>query len=194
MGLEPEVVPERRARFLETRLPELWNSCVATRISSRQGRASPPPLRSGARHRSASVSSAARAPSARAPRTGRFAGRPPRPAAASPARQPQRRQYDQGSPAIAFGMCRRFTCASSCATTTPSSPGEKRPSSSVSHRTTCEDGPNPAVNAFAWSVHEDTSWTTDGASPGTPSIRSSRTASVAESNGRGSEGDRRGER
>src|SRR6185437_6584171 len=45
------------------------------------------------------------------------------------------------------------------------------------HTTTCVDGPKPTVNAFAWSVHDDTSSTRTGV-PCTCSIRSSRTTSA----------------
>ena len=160
--LEPEVVPERRARLLEARLLEAAGRARVADAgrASRSARASRPPPRSGVRRRSGSAPSAARAPSARAPRTAGSPARrrPPRRRVASASSQSVGSTISALQP-IAFTMCRLRTCPSSCAITTSCSPREKRPSRSVSQRTTCVDGPNPTVNAFAWSVHDETSWT-----------------------------------
>ena len=164
--LEPEVVEQRRVGSSRLVVSKLSNSCSAGGGIARRVQRAPVGLglvpardrvlRAGrcqrdrrAQHEDG-VGQVRRIGEAAAP-AGRHGDQPERSGA--------RRAQTSRSPSR---MWRLRTWPSSCAITTSISRREKRPSSSVFQRTTCVEGPKPAVNAFAWSVHDDTSWTRTG--------------------------------
>ena len=178
--LEPEVVPERRVRLLEARLLEGLEELASPTPDLRRVQRAPVRLRLVAarddvleRRRQR-----ARARVSTSIAYGRFSGRPSPPRRRSREReQPERRQHDERAPADRLQDVPAPHVPELVRDHDVLLATRERPSSSVSQSTTCVDGPNPAVKAFAWSVHDETSCTPTGV-PATPSTRSSRCASA----------------
>ena len=160
--LQPEVVEQRRVRLLQARLLEVDEELAARNAGRRVAFSADQSASASYRRETAFSSGAASTPMT----TSASSANGSTPGSWMP---PRRRAISVTSHAIGstvsadqpmpLSVCRCATWPNSCATTTRTSPGEKRPSRIVFQRITFAEGPKPLEYAFACVVTSLTSWT-----------------------------------